>query len=521
MATAGSIIVNLVARTEAFEAGMKRGAAAIDGIENRARRMRFNFEPSRDIYRQMATREQLEEQLYRATHSKQQLALHDHDSFYERLRSQWAGNERMMTLITATETAERKRIMESYGQSAIATFIKIRAGYLSALKIGIVGTLGLNIAAGIGDTVSAFREKGAAGGFEKLVESIPLIGGAISRAAESISQAITQAEAKERQLQRVNAEWIRQQNVVDSFMERRKGLENALDVASAPAGQRYKVEALIAYRQELERINELAGQWHRLTGKTPASFEELKKLAAQRYDMAVKNPFEELNRSLERQLALLGMTSREAAMYDASLKGFNLSQLSGIESLLNQIEESRAVNTIAELNKGIEEQIQLFGMSAREAELQRAVLSAQAAGVDTADIETLINRAEANIQRLTAMEKAAAAKEKLFSDAQSVYESTRTPLERYESQIGRLHDMLEKGAIDWDTYSRAVAQAREQLEKQGQRTAEVGYGQAVRPAYMSIKGMAMGVDPSISRLDRIAKAAEETANNTRNTGTLS
>lgn len=45
-----------------------------------------------------------------------------------------------------------------------------------------------------------------------------------------------------------------------------------------------------------------------------------------------------------------------------------------------------------------------------------------------------------------------------------VYEATRTPLELYERQLDRLDSALKAGTLDWDTYGRAVAMAKEQLE---------------------------------------------------------
>jgi hypothetical protein len=47
--------------------------------------------------------------------------------------------------------------------------------------------------------------------------------------------------------------------------------------------------------------------------------------------------------------------------------------------------------------------------------------------------------------------------------AASVFEQTRTPLEKFHNKIGELQGLLETGAIDWDTYQRAVAQASQEL----------------------------------------------------------
>lgn len=47
-------------------------------------------------------------------------------------------------------------------------------------------------------------------------------------------------------------------------------------------------------------------------------------------------------------------------------------------------------------------------------------------------------------------------------EARRIYESTRTPLERLNAETAKLDELLAKGAISWDTYSRAVLAAEEQ-----------------------------------------------------------
>lgn len=73
-------------------------------------------------------------------------------------------------------------------------------------------------------------------------------------------------------------------------------------------------------------------------------------------------------------------------------------------------------------------------------------------------------------QLLSKMDELKAAKEKqkqLDDDAKKIFDDTRTPLEKYETEIGKLHDLLDAGEISWDTYGRAVNKARDELEKEG------------------------------------------------------
>lgn len=54
---------------------------------------------------------------------------------------------------------------------------------------------------------------------------------------------------------------------------------------------------------------------------------------------------------------------------------------------------------------------------------------------------------------------------KLAQEGRAVFEATRTPAERYASEIERLNLLLQKGAIDQDTYNRAVSQAQDAFQK--------------------------------------------------------
>ena len=83
--------------------------------------------------------------------------------------------------------------------------------------------------------------------------------------------------------------------------------------------------------------------------------------------------------------------------------------------------------------------------------------------------------------RLTDTVKGAGAKIKaavdpLIAEAARIFEATRTPLEQYQAQVARLNEMLAAGAINQDTYNRAVAQAQDaftKAEQAGKQTENV------------------------------------------------
>ena len=61
-------------------------------------------------------------------------------------------------------------------------------------------------------------------------------------------------------------------------------------------------------------------------------------------------------------------------------------------------------------------------------------------------------------------EEAADKKKKNLEEAKNLYEQTRTPLENFNIEMARLDDLLAKGYISWDVYSRATLDALEKLD---------------------------------------------------------
>src|SRR5690606_39066543 len=53
----------------------------------------------------------------------------------------------------------------------------------------------------------------------------------------------------------------------------------------------------------------------------------------------------------------------------------------------------------------------------------------------------------------------------LAAEGKAVFEATRTPAEKYRLEIERLNNLLQKGAIDQDTYNRAVIQAQDAFQQ--------------------------------------------------------
>lgn len=76
-------------------------------------------------------------------------------------------------------------------------------------------------------------------------------------------------------------------------------------------------------------------------------------------------------------------------------------------------------------------------------------------------------------KRQTQLEQdAKRSKEQLAEAGKRVFEETRTPAEKLNMELARLNDLLGQGAIDWDTYSRAVFQAQDDFDEIGKKGAD-------------------------------------------------
>lgn len=74
------------------------------------------------------------------------------------------------------------------------------------------------------------------------------------------------------------------------------------------------------------------------------------------------------------------------------------------------------------------------------------------------------------LRKLHALKKDAEDQEKMFTDGARLIEDMRSPLETLNRDLERFHGMLQAGAIDWETYDRAVAKAQETFNNSQSKT---------------------------------------------------
>lgn len=122
------------------------------------------------------------------------------------------------------------------------------------------------------------------------------------------------------------------------------------------------------------------------------------------------------------------------------------------------------------------------------------------------------SRAEAIAGRAE-FEREFAKTEVLMKEAGRIFDQTRTPIEKFETEIGKLSDLLDKGAITWDTYTRAVKLARGTLQGVGiSKPSQAGQFEVIRRSLVSVTGLdTLRVSPELEESKKQTRLLERIA----------
>lgn len=185
-----------------------------------------------------------------------------------------------------------------------------------------------------------------------------------------------------------------------------------------------------------------------------------------------------LNKELEHQIATYGMTASEVQVYDAKMKGASEAQQEELRIIAeknNAMEEElqrrkdaekaiedekRAEEQLAEtkkdMNQALDDEIAMFDMSNAEKKEYEALQ----AGLNEFDAAAIRIKAE-KLEAMREEQKAEKEMEKVMKKGEQIKKSVMKPEEKFKAGQEELNDLLAKGAIDLETYTRAM----EKLEK--------------------------------------------------------
>lgn len=125
-------------------------------------------------------------------------------------------------------------------------------------------------------------------------------------------------------------------------------------------------------------------------------------------------------------------------------------------------DSSKSLQKVQDALAALQTQVEQAGMS----DAQKKVDDLKRLGASPEQIA----EAEAALKKLDALSEAKKKAEEMQSKGKSVFDETRTPMEKYTERLTELSDLLSNGAIDWDTYGRAVRAAKGELEKSADKT---------------------------------------------------
>lgn len=127
-------------------------------------------------------------------------------------------------------------------------------------------------------------------------------------------------------------------------------------------------------------------------------------------------------------------------------------------------EEVYDVGKVEELTKAYQEQLQVFGMTQRQAEIHRLEM----AGVNEVFLKGLRDIDAALSQAEEAQKAAQAAEEKRAerqAEANRLMTESRTPLEQYQEQVNKLKGFLAEGLITQEAYNHHLKQANDEFAR--------------------------------------------------------
>jgi len=266
--------------------------------------------------------------------------------------------------------------------------------------------------------------------------------------------------------------------------DQRKKLDEAVDkLATEPAERIAKVnKELETTKQRLEALREKDGS---NAGSVDAAIKQAEEISRRQIDAIEKPARDAATRVMESnrkvvddlQRQMLGLADKRQAFIDQAMgrlsKEAGAAEREQTRKLAAQLFDSQAYSEAQKVVDDLSRQLERL-TDKRAGFIQDAVsrLSDNATSAQRAEVEKL---AAALYDQGEAQQKL----NKLKQEGEQVTNATRTATEAYATEIERLKNMLDAGAISQDTYNRAVAAAEKQ-QLDARKDAEAGALRAFR-----------------------------------------
>lgn len=162
--------------------------------------------------------------------------------------------------------------------------------------------------------------------------------------------------------------------------------------------------------------------------------------------------------ALEEELAMFGQSDAFEKAFKLEGLGATTAQVDEYRKKLSQLEELKTHVAIEETISALVKERDELGLTNEQLTIQKLLLQGAT--------EEQLRYANGVLEttRVQREQKDAA------DEGRRIYEQTRTPAEALNIEIARLNALLQKGAVDWDTYSRAVFDAQDKFDAATKKT---------------------------------------------------
>lgn len=273
--------------------------------------------------------------------------------------------------------------------------------------------------------------------------------------------------------------------------------------------------AVVQYNERLreqiavfDMATEEAQRYHlQLQGASAESLQITDALIVHLKQLRLGADIDTFSKSLKEQIATLGKTTEEIELYRLAQQGAADWQLRHAAALVETLRIVRERETINKSFKDLDEEVRKLQMSEKAARMYGYAMQGMTAG----DLQA----ASAKLDMIDALKR----QQSLMEKGKQLTEQMMTPMEAFAKKIAEYRELLAAGAISFETFSRAVKSAYEEIapitELQSPEAKVVrALSMAGRPGARQ-SGQGKTLEQMLNVADRQLSAMEETRKYTR------